>query len=356
MSTPILKLEFKGDIRRIRYSSPINTFAALKSLAAETFSINHSLLFSWIDNEGDKISLSSDADVLEFQRCHLEEMKDAPFKILLEQSPSVSVIHEEGKGHEDEYVVIQKTDDHPVIETKTKTIDGEGKTNAPKSPILPKVPLPSSSDTSTSSSVPLPPSPTPVSLEESLELLLGIFNLQALKPLVQGYLQIMLASGNERMVYLFSILRDPAFLTIVNNFKETKSFEALKEALATIGQSHGLTGFADLTTLGSILEEKKLWEDIRSNLLLPLLEAFPKLIEYFPFLTEENPFFSDASNDNSTENNVETEGKVHVHHGITCDGCGLSPIHGIRFKCTSCDNFDFCGGIFFYFCFLYFIL
>ena len=37
----------------------------------------------------------------------------------------------------------------------------------------------------------------------------------------------------------------------------------------------------------------------------------------------------------------EINGKA-VHHGFICDGCGMNPIVGNRFKCTVCDNFDFC--------------
>jgi hypothetical protein len=33
-----------------------------------------------------------------------------------------------------------------------------------------------------------------------------------------------------------------------------------------------------------------------------------------------------------------------VHYGVTCDGCGAVPIHGPRYKCTVCPNFDLCGA------------
>jgi len=33
-----------------------------------------------------------------------------------------------------------------------------------------------------------------------------------------------------------------------------------------------------------------------------------------------------------------------VHEGITCDGCGMSPLVGPRFKCTVRDNFDLCAS------------
>lgn len=31
-----------------------------------------------------------------------------------------------------------------------------------------------------------------------------------------------------------------------------------------------------------------------------------------------------------------------VHEGVSCDGCGINPIRGLRYKCTICKNFDYC--------------
>eukprot|EP00930_Biecheleria_cincta_P068396 TRINITY_DN5578_c1_g1_i3.p1 TRINITY_DN5578_c1_g1~~TRINITY_DN5578_c1_g1_i3.p1 ORF type:complete len:235 (-),score=28.47 TRINITY_DN5578_c1_g1_i3:1256-1861(-) len=31
-----------------------------------------------------------------------------------------------------------------------------------------------------------------------------------------------------------------------------------------------------------------------------------------------------------------------VHPDVSCDGCGASPITGIRYKCSQCANFDIC--------------
>jgi len=40
-------------------------------------------------------------------------------------------------------------------------------------------------------------------------------------------------------------------------------------------------------------------------------------------------------------NNTE-KSDVAVHKCVSCDGCGASPIKGIRYKCIACPNFDFC--------------
>ena len=44
------------------------------------------------------------------------------------------------------------------------------------------------------------------------------------------------------------------------------------------------------------------------------------------------------------ENIIKNENKenVIIHSGIKCKGCKMNPIIGIRYKCTVCDNFDYC--------------
>ncbi|XP_017782464.1 PREDICTED: E3 ubiquitin-protein ligase HERC2 isoform X2 [Nicrophorus vespilloides] len=35
------------------------------------------------------------------------------------------------------------------------------------------------------------------------------------------------------------------------------------------------------------------------------------------------------------------------HEGVTCNGCGVSPIKGARYKCKTCENYDYCENCFF---------
>ncbi|MBE7180931.1 MAG: hypothetical protein INR71_06935, partial [Terriglobus roseus] len=41
------------------------------------------------------------------------------------------------------------------------------------------------------------------------------------------------------------------------------------------------------------------------------------------------------------ENRAREEG--YTHRGVTCDACGVAPIHGIRWHCMQCEDFDLCS-------------
>lgn len=43
-----------------------------------------------------------------------------------------------------------------------------------------------------------------------------------------------------------------------------------------------------------------------------------------------------------SEPTATATGPSDVHAGVRCDGCSVLPIKGIRYKCTSCPNFDLC--------------
>lgn len=41
---------------------------------------------------------------------------------------------------------------------------------------------------------------------------------------------------------------------------------------------------------------------------------------------------------------LESEYPTEQHTAVACDGCGMAPIIGVRYKCSVCKNFDFCQG------------
>jgi len=47
-----------------------------------------------------------------------------------------------------------------------------------------------------------------------------------------------------------------------------------------------------------------------------------------------------ASQENAAPQGEEMNSQV--HEGVICDGCGMAPLAGVRFKCAVCPNFDLC--------------
>jgi hypothetical protein len=71
------------------------------------------------------------------------------------------------------------------------------------------------------------------------------------------------------------------------------------------------------------------------NLIRQELEAavpgiFDKLVKEANLYVEEEPI-------------EEAKGPLVEHVAVECDGCGVAPIKGIRYKCAVCKDFDYCA-------------
>eukprot|EP00475_Leptophrys_vorax_P016021 TRINITY_DN223_c0_g1_i1.p1 TRINITY_DN223_c0_g1~~TRINITY_DN223_c0_g1_i1.p1 ORF type:complete len:474 (+),score=154.44 TRINITY_DN223_c0_g1_i1:134-1555(+) len=58
---------------------------------------------------------------------------------------------------------------------------------------------------------------------------------------------------------------------------------------------------------------------------------------------EESPVVNVASPVQVVVEEVKVQGVSVVHEAVTCDGCEMSPIQGVRFKCIVCENYDLCS-------------
>ena len=80
-------------------------------------------------------------------------------------------------------------------------------------------------------------------------------------------------------------------------------------------------------------------DDWGNQILSKAKEVTNKLAEKFKGLESLNISV------NSTKDKKEEE-KKEVHYNFKCDGCGMNPIVGKRYKCNSCRNFDYCEKCF----------
>jgi hypothetical protein len=65
------------------------------------------------------------------------------------------------------------------------------------------------------------------------------------------------------------------------------------------------------------------------------------------FKNLKNVFQENYEDFNTPENNQinftePNSNQKDIHYNVICDGCGMNPIQGIRYKCSVCKNFDYC--------------
>jgi len=87
-------------------------------------------------------------------------------------------------------------------------------------------------------------------------------------------------------------------------------------------------------------------DELREMVTNIIYESLPSLaIMMKDLLNEQSNNSSQAFKPNpstSTSTSKTNTSSQKVHQGVACDGCGVKPIVGVRYKCTACDNFDFC--------------
>ena len=116
---------------------------------------------------------------------------------------------------------------------------------------------------------------------------------------------------------------------------------ALQHPRRQLGVKFGNTEYIDIPKDTEKIENKE--EDIKMRtidewgkcLLNKTQEITNKLAEKFKGFPTLNISLN-------TEEDKKEKKVKEVHFCVTCDGCGMRPIIGNRYKCKGCGNFDFC--------------
>ena len=118
--------------------------------------------------------------------------------------------------------------------------------------------------------------------------------------------------------------------------KVTKKEEEKKKDFISINQVNEYV--QNLTKkLSDFVNEQKKKIDLKD---LPQ-NAMKEIESWKNIIVEGTKKYSEKVIENLKKINFEKKEPV-VHYRYICDGCGMSPIVGIRYKCAVCSDFDFC--------------
>ena len=126
--------------------------------------------------------------------------------------------------------------------------------------------------------------------------------------------------------------------------KKTKEVEVEKKKIEDSNiqlKEEEMKGFFDFTSVSqNITEELNKWTKFvaqhTNELTNTLSEKYKNCVDVITSINkkEEEKIKLKAP--------VVKKHETKIHKGVTCDGCGISPITGNRFKCAICPNFDYC--------------
>jgi hypothetical protein len=344
MSGIIVKSTFEGDVRRFQCSKD-TTFEVLSSIIRDTYKIeNFTLRYS--DEEGDMITVDSDQELREAFRLNensvlkLNVLGKAPTSMgMKEQNPdSVKTTEVPTSMGIKEQNANEQPESHSV---KAETVNEQPpETKTPDTPQTPEVP----------------------SCAEIKQLILAFLSSVEVKKdlpdAIKAVLYQLLSSRDVDQVvqafvgYSEAIEKHPSAKVLMLHLDRLRPklahvFENVPEETISLGLN-----LVD-TVLPLILENLE-------NISSCGQGEFP-FTHFSSFLPGVNPFFQGCSSDffsptsSTTTDDRDTtsapsdtrdakdNSPEDAHVNIICDGCGVTPIKGMRFKCTVCPDFDLCG-------------
>jgi len=350
----VVKCSYNGDVRRFQCSTDA-TFEVLASVVKATYKIqNFTLKYS--DEEGDLITVDSTQEVKEAFRLHNDSvLKLTIFPKSHTGAETLETVSKESKPEANETEDVSNvhkpqepekfTDQEPKDENKPresrKCKDEETKEGKKKTLSCSEIKeLVFSFLKSETVQKDLPQAVKAV--------LLRLVDCRDVNTLVQTFMDssdTIKQHPSIKTLFLHLDQFHPKLEQLVQNFNTDIipiAFQLLDNVLPSILENLGnLENLENLDNLG--------------HSFFPFL--FPMFASAFggtnPFCntasfcntTSPNNKSSSTTSSTSTSSTSTTSSKDNgtTHHNVICDGCGVTPIKGDRFKCSVCPDFDLCG-------------
>jgi hypothetical protein len=290
------------------------TFAQLDELASKSFvSVESSKAkrIYYFDDEEDRIVIRNDDDLKEAIITMKEDLGMKILKFYVEVLPATTAVVPPPAP-----IAAPAPAPAPIVEDYVEGDDsytplGEASTAPP--PAAAAAAAPKTSDEHAEE-------------EDGLDTLLSLFNLEVFAPFARQWISVLESTEDEKAVYLSGLLKNPEFAEVVAEVRTSESGSKIVEAVEE-GMSNGIP---PMVTMKSFVEDGTM-----KAMLQPVMDKFPELLTHFPLLNR----IVDPE-----EAKKAAAAAPQVHMAVSCDGCGMNPIIGLRFKCNDCHDFDFCGN------------
>lgn len=269
-NTTTVKLILGEEMRRLRvngFSNCLKHFESLVKMAKDSFPsiANSAIKVFYLDDESDKIIIINDEDLYEAVLTMREDLEMKVLKFYIEgTSADTTSAPAPAAGPS-----VKTLPTSPTVEN---FVDGK---------FVPAKPSTTTNSTTGDASYPSTKndekttSSSDTSSDDPLEALLAIFNLEMLAPFAHEWLNMLEASGDEKALFVVSLLKDPKFSDAIAEARTSeigsKIFEALENELQN--------GMYPMFTMNTFIEDGSL-----KKLAEPIFEKFPDLLKHFPML------------------------------------------------------------------------